>query len=129
MGLYYILEFLTRLFYDVRLSLDSEIGPGFFIHHVSGIRIKKCHIGKNVTIHQRVSVNLNGDNNTRISDNVWIGPQCQIEGGVIIGSNAAISAGSNVTINVPENSLVAGNPARILKMGFDNSILQKANNQ
>ena len=50
-----------------------------------------------------------------IGDRVWIGGHCTILPGVTIGSNAVIGAGSVVTHDVPDNAVVAGNPARILR--------------
>ncbi len=50
-----------------------------------------------------------------IGDNVWIGGNSVVVMGVTIGKNAVIGAGSIVTKDVPENALVAGNPARIIR--------------
>lgn len=50
-----------------------------------------------------------------IEDNVFIGTGAIILKGVTIGKNSVIGAGSVVTNNVPPNSVVAGNPAKILR--------------
>ena len=49
-----------------------------------------------------------------IHDNVFIGGNCQIVGGVSIGPNAVVGAGSVVTKDVPAGTVVAGNPARVI---------------
>lgn len=49
-----------------------------------------------------------------IEDHVWIGNNVIILKGVTIGSGSIIGAGSVVTTSVPKNTLVAGNPARII---------------
>ena len=50
-----------------------------------------------------------------IGDNVWIGGRAIINPGVTIGHNVVIGSGAVVTKDVPDNSVVAGNPARIIK--------------
>ena len=50
-----------------------------------------------------------------ISDNVWIGMNAVILKGVTIGENSVVAAGSVVTKNVPANTVVAGNPAVVIK--------------
>ncbi|WP_226035315.1 maltose acetyltransferase domain-containing protein [Aquibacillus saliphilus] len=50
-----------------------------------------------------------------IGDNVWIGGSAVINPGVKIGDNAVIASGAVVTKDVPENVVVGGNPAKIIK--------------
>lgn len=50
-----------------------------------------------------------------IGDNVWIGARAVVCKGVVIGENAVVGAGAVVVENVPENAVVGGNPARIVK--------------
>ncbi|MBA2586560.1 MAG: acyltransferase [Chthoniobacterales bacterium] len=50
-----------------------------------------------------------------IGDNVWIGMNAVILKGVAIGENSVVAAGAVVTKSVPENCVVAGNPAKIVK--------------
>lgn len=56
--------------------------------------------------------------NVVIADDVWVGNGAMIMPGVTIGKGAIIAAGAIVTKDVQENSIVAGNPARFLKMRF-----------
>lgn len=51
----------------------------------------------------------------KIGDNVWIGSNATILGGVTIGNGAIIGANALVTHDVPENTIVAGIPAKILR--------------
>ena len=50
-----------------------------------------------------------------IERNVWIAAGATIIGGVTIGENSVVAAGSVVTHDVPPNSLVGGNPARLIR--------------
>ena len=51
----------------------------------------------------------------RIADNVWIGMNAVILKGVTIGENSVVAAGSVVSKNVAPNTVVAGNPAVVVK--------------
>lgn len=50
-----------------------------------------------------------------IGNHCWIGCNCIVLKGVTIGDGAVVAAGSVVTKNIPPNTLVAGNPAKIIK--------------
>ncbi len=59
-----------------------------------------------------------------IMNNVFIGCNSTILGGVTIGNNVVIAAGSVVTHDVPDNSVVAGNPAKVIE-SFDDYITKR----
>jgi len=50
-----------------------------------------------------------------IEDNVWLGGGAILLPGVRIGRNAVVGAGAVVTRSVPANTVVAGNPARVIR--------------
>lgn len=56
-----------------------------------------------------------------IGNDVWIGGNCTILPGVTIGNNVVVAAGAVVSHDIPDNSLVAGVPAKIIKK-LDNNI-------
>ena len=60
----------------------------------------------------------------RVGSNVWIGYGAQILRGVTIGDNAIIGASSVVTRDVPANAVVAGAPARIIRMREEPELLR-----
>lgn len=55
-----------------------------------------------------------------IGRNVWIAAAATIIGGVTIGENSVVAAGAVVTRDVPANTLVGGNPARVIRPIGDN---------
>jgi acetyltransferase-like isoleucine patch superfamily enzyme len=58
---------------------------------------------------------INPSKSVKIGKHVWIGKKVCILKGVSIGDNSIIGMGSVVTKDVPANSLVVGNPSRIIK--------------
>ncbi|WP_102323863.1 CatB-related O-acetyltransferase [Komagataeibacter saccharivorans] len=60
-----------------------------------------------------------------IGNDCWIGSNVLIKGGVTIHDGAVVAAGSVVTKDVPPYAIVGGNPARIIKMRFDDRIIEK----
>jgi acetyltransferase-like isoleucine patch superfamily enzyme len=50
-----------------------------------------------------------------IKKNVWIAAGATIVGGVTVGENSVVGAGAVVTKDVPPNSFVGGNPARVIR--------------
>ena len=117
-----LLRVLRRL---IHLILHLEINQRYFnknlqlVHPYNVIIHPKTEIGKNVTIFNNVtlgSVDRGDQTNTPIiGNNVVIFPYSVIAGGISIGDNVIVQAGSIVLSSVPENSVVAGNPAAIVK--------------
>lgn len=56
---------------------------------------------------------------TRVAEGVSVGSGTTLLCGITVGRNAVVGAGSVVTKDVPEGAVVAGNPARILRMRDD----------
>ncbi|MDP0507270.1 MAG: acyltransferase [Fusobacterium sp. JB019] len=116
---------------DIIIFKDGnlELGSGFFNSNIK-IRCKNnIKIGNNVAISHDVTIMdsdfhrityEDGSKNIQsasieIGDNVWIGSKVLILKGVEIGNGAIIASGSVVTKSVPENTIVGGNPAKIIK--------------
>lgn len=111
---------------NFNLGLDikpGNLGPGARIMHLGSlIRIKpNCKIGENCTILPGVVIGnkhaKGGDNSwVVIGNNCYIGLHAKIFGEVTIGNNVEIGANSVVTKDIPDNAIVGGVPAKILKI-------------
>ena len=107
------------------LEEDVAINFGCYIDGSGGIRIRKRSIlGPHVTILSS-SHRIDPDTPVRhsgrdvapvdIGEDVWIGANAVIRGGITVGNRAVIGAGSIVTHDVQPGTVVAGNPARLLR--------------
>lgn len=61
---------------------------------------------------------------TVIGNDVWIGVNAFIKGGISIGDGAIIGAYSVVTKDVEPYTIVAGNPARVIRKRFDDAVIE-----
>lgn len=105
--------------YGVDLGTTTQIGSGFIIRHVGGIAInggviigKDCEILQGVTIGYERRGKRQG--NPTIGDRVWIGSNAIIVGNIKVGNNVLIAPGAFVNFDVPDNSIVIGNPGKII---------------
>lgn len=65
------------------------------------------------------------DSDVIVDNDVWIGCNALIMGGVHIHNGAVVAAGAVVTKDVPPYAIVAGVPARILRYRFDEKLIQE----
>lgn len=97
----------------------DSVGPGLVIHHGHSTRVACKQIGKGCQIWHNVTTGIDrplvGDRPV-IGDNVRICAGAIVLGGITIGNNVTIAAGAVVVKSVPDNAVVAGNPARIVKL-------------
>lgn len=101
------------------VQCKDSVGEGLVIHHGHSTRVACQRIGKDCQIWHNVTTGINrpfiGERPV-IGDNVRICAGAIVLGGITIGDNATIAAGAVVTKNVPANAVVAGNPARLVKL-------------
>ena len=107
-------------FNAVKIGKRVTVMPGCLMMSAGGITLEDyVRIAANV---QLISNNHDLDNRdiitckpVRICRNAWIGAGATILPGVTIGENAVVGAASVVTHDVPADTMVAGNPARIIR--------------
>ena len=107
--------------YGIQISYKMSLGGGFYLSHGVGVVINgSAKIGKNVSIGQFTTIGSSKGAAVIIEDYVTIGPGCCIVENVCIGHHAIVGAGSVVTHDVPPYAVVAGVPAKIIKMTIPN---------
>lgn len=122
-----LIKLLCFLIYNSSIPYECVLGKGTrFAYSGIGVVLHKrvvigenCTIGTNVTIggksgHYEVPV---------IGNNVYIATGSKILGPITIGNNVTIGANAVVISNIPDNAIVAGIPAKIIKYNNTNGQL------
>ncbi|WP_299311838.1 hypothetical protein [uncultured Aquimarina sp.] len=98
-----------------RIDMSTKLGGGVLTGHPYSTILNADSIGENLYVNHLVTVGeINGRRPT-IGDNVSIYTGAIIIGDIKIGDNCSIGAGSVVVKDIPDNCVVVGNPARIIK--------------
>lgn len=97
----------------------GEIEGGLYFEHALCSHLSLNHLGRNCLIRQLTTFGVKSKNRHSerpwVGDNVDFGANVTCIGDIHIGNNAIIAAGSVVVKDVPANSIVAGNPAKVIK--------------
>jgi serine O-acetyltransferase len=118
--------YLTRFLTGIEIHPGATIGRRFFIDHGMGVVIgETAEIGDDVMLYQGVT--LGGTSTLRVKrhptlrDRVTVGAGAKIIGGIEVGENARVGAGSVVVTNVPPNATVVGVPGHIVAFHDDSN--------
>lgn len=122
----YCYKLLFKIFRDQRhieLSIETNVGPGLYFGHAYCITINpKAVLGKNVNLHKGVTIGQENRGIRKgvpvIGDNVWIGVNATVVGEIHVGSDVLIAPNSYVNCNIPDHSIVFGNPCIIKHSDF-----------
>lgn len=121
--------------YGIQIPTPTKIGEGCYIGHFGNIIINEkavignnCNIAHGTTIGKANRGKLMG--NPVIGNKVWIGTGSVIIGNIKVGNNVLIAPLTYVNFDVPDNSVVVGNPAKVIPRedateGYINYILNE----
>ena len=114
-----IISHLTRFLTGVEIHPGARIGKGVFIDHGMGVVIgETSEIGDRCLLYQGVTLGGTGKESGKrhptLEANVVVGAGAKVLGGIYVGTNTRIGAGSVVVKNVEANSTVVGIPGRIV---------------
>ena len=127
-GWMFILFYLWHFFRFKRLGFKLHIyispgtvGPGFRIYHAGSF----SHVGRNVRIGRNCTMQpgvvfgnrteAEDDRPVTVGDNCYFGLGAIILGPLVIGDNVTVGANSVVTKDIPDNAVVGGVPAKIIR--------------
>lgn len=111
------------MLYNSYIPYSCEIGEKtVFGYGGMGVVLHpRCVIGKSCLIGQQVTIGGRSKHEAVpvIGDNVFIATGAKVLGPIKIGNNCVIGANAVVVKDVPDNSVAAGVPAKIIKTGID----------
>jgi serine O-acetyltransferase len=106
--------------YGMQISPETSIGKGFSLIHWGPMVISHVAvIGDYCTLSQGVTIGLStrGDKRgaPKLGSRVWVGPGAVLVGDIRIGDNVLVAPNAYVNFDVPDNSIVIGNPGRVIE--------------
>lgn len=111
----------ARFLTGIEIHPGAEIGREFFIDHGMGVVIGETTvIGENVLIYHGVTLGgtslATGKRHPTIGNNVIIGAGAKLFGPLLVGDNSQIGGGAVIVRDVPPNSVVVGNPGKVVRL-------------
>lgn len=109
-----------RFKFGYEINPRAEIGEGFCLtDHCGPVVIGPVRIGKHCTIAHNVTIGRTYDpqggiGRPTLGDRVWIGTGAVLVGPIAVGSDVLVAPNAFVNFDVPDHSLVIGNPGQII---------------
>jgi serine O-acetyltransferase len=118
-----------RFLTGIEIHPGACIGRRFFIDHGMGVVIgETTEIGDDVLVYQNVTLggtgHEKGKRHPTLGNRVVVGAGAKILGGIHIGDDVKVGAGSVVVHSVPDNCTVVGIPGRVVRTRGDNGVLE-----
>ena len=117
--LFRVLLKITSYITHIQIPPHTQIGEGLYIGHFGTIIINPAaKIGRNFSIAAGTLIgNAQGRRKgiPTIGDNVYMGCNSIVIGGIKIGNNVLIAPGAFVNFDVPDNCILIGNPGKIIQ--------------
>ena len=114
MSILRLVTYPTSITHNLYIKISKQMG-GVMFHHGFSTIINCKSIGNNVHIYQQVTIAMTESGRATIGDDVIIYPGAKIIGNVNIGNDVIIGANAVVVKDIPDHSIVAGVPAKIIK--------------
>ena len=104
--------------HGIEISYETQIGKGLYLGHPYNITINaKATLGNNINLHKGVTIGQENRGKRKgvptLGDNVWIGINAMVVGNIKIGNDVLIAPNSYVNCDIPDHSVVFGNPCII----------------
>ena len=111
-----IMDWTGRLLYSSFVPGQAQIGRNFKLAYWGlGVVVHvRAKIGDNCKLGQDVTIGGKGPGVPVLMDNVYVGGSFVV-GGITLGNNVIVGANSFVDKDVPDNAIVAGSPAKIIR--------------
>ncbi|MFT9867395.1 serine O-acetyltransferase [Bacillus mobilis] len=112
------------MIYNSSIPYETILGKGtkFGYGGIGVVMHKKAIIGENCLISQQVTIG--GRSGLKelpvVGDNVYIGAGAKVLGAIKVGNNVTIGANAVVITDIPDNAVVAGVPAKVIKIKNNN---------
>jgi len=118
---------LLIVLFKIDVHAAAVIAGGVYLSDRGELILGPERIGSGTVIHERVTIGVKagGDTGPVIGENVWIGPDCVIYGDISVGAGVTVLPGTVMSMNVPNDTVVGGNPATIVRRNFDNRYLRQ----